>query len=391
MKVFYAKLFFHMMARDTLVGWLGTFFQLLIRLSWGVIAVPIALLLKLNSIQIGFVATSFYIGYVAASIPWGLVIDRIGPKRTIALSSSFLFITNLLLFFSPIRDYAFLVLLYLIEGLIASAIFPSAMKIVAITHSSRLTFYVALLESAAPATIILLGLISTLLLNAWKLTFLSLAIAFGLIAVLSALWISVSSKPTEMKRSFKVILDKRIALATLLRFGELWATWGTSTWIFSMLVLYRHISTSLSALFLFIYGIGQLIGILSVERLSWKIGDAKTILANILGFIVMTSLIVITPIVSLYLLEAFFLGVFSFSYRPPTDSLIMKMGGNGREATSIAFANSISQMGTMIAPSFVGLILYLTKSFVFSMLGLNVGMVISLISLILLVKWKTNY
>ncbi|MCY0860539.1 MAG: MFS transporter [Sulfolobaceae archaeon] len=379
------------MARDTLVGWLGTFFQLLIRLSWGVIAVPIALLLKLNSIQIGFVATSFYIGYVAASIPWGLVIDRIGPKRTIALSSSFLFITNLLLFFSPIRDYAFLVLLYLIEGLIASAIFPSAMKIVAITHSSRLTFYVALLESAAPATIILLGLISTLLLNAWKLTFLSLAIAFGLIAVLSALWISVSSKPTEMKRSFKVILDKRIALATLLRFGELWATWGTSTWIFSMLVLYRHISTSLSALFLFIYGIGQLIGILSVERLSWKIGDAKTILANILGFIVMTSLIVITPIVSLYLLEAFFLGVFSFSYRPPTDSLIMKMGGNGREATSIAFANSISQMGTMIAPSFVGLILYLTKSFVFSMLGLNVGMVISLISLILLVKWKTNY
>ncbi len=380
-----------MMVRDTLVGWLGTFFQLLIRLSWGVIAVPIALLLKLNSIQIGFVATSFYIGYVIASIPWGLVIDRIGPKRAIAFSSSILFITNLLLFLSPIVNYAFLVLVYLIEGLIASAIFPSAMKIVAIIHSSRLTFYVALLESAGPVTIILLGLVSTLLINVWRFTFLSLAIAFGLIAVLSSLCISVNSKPTEVKRSFKVILDKRIALATLLRFGELWATWGTSTWIFSMLVLYRHIPTSLSALFLFIYGIGQLIGILSVERLSLKIGDARTILTNILGFIVITSLIVITPIVPLYLLEAFFLGVFSFSYRPPTDSLIMKMGGNGREATSIAFANSISQIGTMIAPSFIGLILYLTKSFAFSMMGLNVGMVISLASLMLLVKWKTNY
>ncbi|QIW23891.1 MFS transporter [Sulfolobus sp. S-194] len=374
------------MIRNILLGWFGTFLQLFLRLSWGVISIPIAVLLHLNTVEIGLVATSFYIGYVISSIPWGLVIDKIGPNKAITISALILVPFNLLLFFS-LNSYVLLVVVYLIDGLVAAAIFPSAMKIVAISHSdgSKFTFYIALVESAAPITTLLLSLIATILLHLWKFVYLLMAIGFLLLGILSAK-INPNVTSTEIRKSLKIIFDKRIALSTLIRLGELWATWGTTTWIFPMLILYKDISPSLSALFLLLFGIGQLVGIISVDRLVQLVGTIKVILLNLIGFIIISLLLTISND-NLILSEAFLLGIFSFSYRPPTDSLIMKISGGGSAGTSIGYANAISQIGTMIAPTVVGLVLYLTKSFTFSMIALDIGCIISVISLIILETW----
>ncbi|AAY81426.1 MFS transporter [Sulfolobus acidocaldarius] len=376
------------MRKSVVIGWLGTFMQLLIRLSWGVIALPISILLNLNPVEVGFVASSFYIGYILFSIPWGLIIDKIGPNKAMATSSAILVPLNLILFLF-LRSYVLIVIIYLMEGIIASSIFPSAMKIIAITYagSSHLTFYVAILESAGPITILLLGAVSSFILDSWKFLFLFFAVGFSVLCLLS-LKLKVNSKSTEVKRSFSVLFNKKIILATLIRLGELWATWGTTTWIFSMLVVYRDIPVTLSASFLFLFGLGQLIGILSVESLVAVMGDKNVILINLIGFILVTLLIIITFNPYLVVAEAFLLGVFSFSYRPPTDSIIMKIGGESRAGTSIGFANAVSQLGTMIAPSLVGFVLFLTKSFAFSMFALDLGCVISIISLFLLSKLK---
>ncbi|XDF44746.1 MFS transporter [Saccharolobus solfataricus] len=369
------------MLRNIIVGWIGTFLQLFLRLSWGVISLPIALLFHLNSIQIGLVATAFYIGYVLSSIPWGLIIDRIGPSRAVEYASIILVGMNLLLFLY-LTDYTILLIAYLIEGLITASIFPSAMKIVAVSysHSSKFTFYVALVESAGPITIITLGIIASFLLHLWRFIYLAMAVSFGLIAILSH-FSRISVSGTEIKRSFRVILNRKITMATLVRLGELWSTWGTTTWIFPMLVLYRGISPTLSALFLLLFGVGQLVGILSVEKLVERFGDSNVILINLIGFIILTFLIIFSNDIDI-LPEAFLLGIFSFSYRPPTDSLIMKIAGESSAGTSIGFANAVSQIGTMIAQSFVGLVLYLTHSFSISMLALDAGCVISIVSLL---------
>lgn len=374
------------MNKNIILGWFGTFLQLFLRLSWGVISVPIAILLHLNTVEIGFVATSFYVGYVISSIPWGLVIDKIGPNKTITISALILVPLNLLLFFS-LNSYVLLVIVYLIDGIVAAAIFPSAMKIVAISHSSesKFTFYIALVESAAPITILVLSLIATILLHLWKFIYLLMAIGFLLLGIFSSK-INSNATSTEIRRSLRIIFDKRIALSTLIRLGELWATWGTTTWIFPMLVLYRDISPSLSALFLLLFGLGQLVGIINVDRLVQLVGIVKVILLNLIGFIIISLVLTISNGI-LILSEAFLLGIFSFLYRPPTDSLIMKIAGNSSAATSIGYANAVSQIGTMIAPTVIGLVLYLTKSFTFSMITLDIGCVISIISLLVLESW----
>ncbi|WP_016732179.1 MFS transporter [Saccharolobus islandicus] len=369
------------MLRNIIVSWIGTFLQLFLRLSWGVISLPIALLFHLNSIQIGLVATVFYIGYVVSSIPWGLVIDKIGPSSAVEYASILLVGMNLLLFLF-LTSYAILLVAYLIEGLITAAIFPSAMKIVAVSYSSssKFTFYVALVESAGPITIITLGIIASFLLHLWRFIYLIMAISFGLIAIFSH-FNRIDVNRTEIKRSFKIILDRKITIATIVRLGELWSTWGTTTWIFPMLVLYRNISPTLSGIFLLLFGVGQLVGILSVERLVERFGDRTVILINLIGFILLTFSIIFSNNIDI-LPEAFLLGIFSFSYRPPTDSLIMRIAGQSSAGTSIGYANAVSQIGTMIAPSFVGLTLYLTHSFSISMLALDVGCIISIISLL---------
>ncbi|AKV78525.1 ABC transporter permease [Metallosphaera sedula] len=373
-----------MVMKGTAVGWFGTFLQLTVRLSWGIIVVPISALLHLNPVQMGLVATFFYVGYVASSVPWGLMIDKVGPVKAMLIASFPLAILNLFLFFY--LSYPILLGVYLVEGLIASAIFPSAMKIVSILHSKdeRLTFYVALLETASPITILVLSLVAGLLLNFWRFFFLGMTAMFLVFAGLT-LSLRMKIESSEIRRSFRVILRREIFLATLLRLGELWATWGTTTWIFSMLVLYRHFPSTLSTLFLGLFGLGQLVGIISVEKAVKRIGDINLIFLSLVGFIIISLSIVFSPEIAV-IGEALLLGIFSFSYRPPTDSLIMKIAGSGSAATSIGYANAVSQVGTMIAQVFIGIILYLTKSFTLSVLGLDTGCAIGIASLVVLSK-----
>ncbi len=209
-----------------------------------------------------------------------------------------------------------------------------------------------------------------------------MAITFSVFS-LTALSLKIRVEPNPVRRSFTVILRKDIFLATLLRLGELWATWGTTTWIFSMLILYRGAPPGLSTVFLGLFGLGQLLGILSVERVVERLGDISVIMINLVGFIIISLLIVVSPL-TLVLVEALFLGVCSFAYRPPTDSLIMKIAGVGSAATSIGYANAVSQIGTMIAPVLVGVILSITRSFAISMFGIDTGCVVGIIALMIL-------
>ncbi len=371
------------MVRNSYVGWLGTFLQLTIRSSWGVISVPIAIILHLNSLEIGLVATSFYLGYILTSVPWGITIDKIGPERVISYCSLFLSVINVGLFLYQ-GSYALILSAYLLEGLIASGIFPSAMKILAMRYQgASLTSAVGLLDGALPVTMLLLGSTASLILSSWRYVFLMLSVGFAIIYLLTVRG-EARVQQVSPRKSITVFTDKKILFATLMRFGEMWATWGTITWIFPLLVLYRGIPTYLSGSFLLLFGLGQLLGIISVDRIARRLGDRNVILANLLGFMLLTFLMTLTGDPLVLLIEALPLGVVSFAFRPPTDALIMKLSGNGRAGTSIGFANSISQTATMIVPSFIGFVLLVTHDFTVSIMSLDIGCVISILSLFLL-------
>jgi len=333
------------------LSWTATFLQLVLRLSWGVVAVTFAYMLHMTSVEIGTVLFLFYVGYVSSSIIWGIFIDRVGPKRSIFISAllSGIFIP----FFIFVGSIYELYLLYFIEGLLTAGLFPSSVKIVS-SIERPLTPYLALLESSAPIVLLLLATLSSVILIYWK--FFYLLIFIGLILT-SFLSFFLNVKVSNSRNARKVILNKRVGKVSIIRAGELWGTWGTSSWLFPFLVLYDNMPEKISEILFILYAIGQVFSIILSGRLSRIIEDIKLVKISLILFIISTAIVSLNR--NLYFLIPFsvILGISSFMYRPPTDSIVVKIMGKENAGTSMGFANAISQIGSMIAPLFVGIVI----------------------------------
>ncbi|BBG24108.1 MFS transporter [Sulfuracidifex tepidarius] len=333
------------------LSWTATFLQLALRLSWGVVAVTFAYILHMTSVEIGTVLFLFYVGYVSSSILWGIFIDRVGPKNSIFISAllSGIFIP----FFIFVKSIYELYLLYFIEGLLTAGLFPSSVKIVS-SLERPLTPYLALLESSAPIVLLLLAIFSGIILIYWKFFYISIFIGLILTSLLSFFLNVKVSKP---KSARKVILNKRVGKVSIIRAGELWGTWGTSSWLFPFLVLYDSVPERLSEILFVLYAVGQVFSIILSGRLSRIIEDIKLVKTSLILFII--SIIIVSFIKNPYFLMpiSVILGISSFMYRPPTDSIVVKIMGKENAGTSMGFANAVSQIGSMIAPLFVGIVI----------------------------------
>ncbi|BCU69736.1 MFS transporter [Stygiolobus caldivivus] len=351
------------------LGWFATSLQLALRFSWGVVAVAFAYTLHLNSVEIGSVLFLFYLGYVTSSTPWGVFIDRVGPK--IALFISSLSSSLLIPFIPTVRDVSTLYLLYLAEGVLTAGIYPSSVKIIS-SLEKGLTRDLALLDSAAPTVMLALSLLSPLILTYWRQFFLLLSSSF---LVSSLLTLSLKVRVGPSKRSVRVVVDKKVWTVALIRLGEQWGLWGTSSWLFPFLVLYDGVGRSVSEILFVLYAAGQATSIALIRVL--KGDDVKLVELSLIAFI--ASLLVVSLTRDPYLLVpfSFTLGVSSFLCRPPTDSLVVRVVGSGSAGTSMGLANAVSQVGSMVAPLVVGLVLHLGSDVV-AIDSLALGPILSL-------------
>lgn len=121
-----------------------------------------------------------------------------------------------------------------------------------------------------------------------------------------------------------------------------------------------------------------MLSIILPGRLSRIIEDIKLVKISLILFIIST--IIVSFVRNLYFLIplSVTLGISSFMYRPPTDSIVIKIMGKENAGTSMGFANTISQIGSMIAPLFVGIIISLGNP-VLAIDGLIIGPLLSLL------------
>lgn len=363
------------MNRGFVIAWSVTFLQLSVRLGWGVVSVAVAELLRLNSVQIGLVLTLFYIGYVVSSIPWGVLIDRIGPSKSILISGTLSSAVILMLFLAS--NFLQILLLYLIAGFLTAGLFPSAMKIVSHSTQDRVHGRVALLESAAPIVLITLSAASPLIITHWRTFYLVIFLAL-LTASLSSVGLKIGGSRDARPKS--VLMNSRVAKAVVMRAGELWGSWGTSSWLLPFLVLYDGIKGVLPVLLFFTYSLGQLVSIFLASVLPKSIGEKRVIELSLAAFIACDVLAAILLKETLLLFPVFLVfGISSFLYRPPTDVLIIRIMGNENAGTSMGYANAVSQVGSMVAPIFVGLAISISP--ILGVLSLALGPLVSLIIL----------
>ena len=363
------------MDRGFIIAWSITFLQLAVRLGWGIVSVVAAELLRLSSVQIGLVLTLFYIGYVVSSIPWGILIDKAGPSRAILISGTLSSMIILLL--SLAKTYTQILLLYLMAGLLTAGLFPSAIKIVSYSGQERVHGRVALLESAAPIVLAILSAASPLIIKYWRTFYLVIFLA---LLTVSSSSITIKIRGSRNTKPRDVLISFMMAKAVVIRTGELWGTWGTSSWLLPFLALYDGLRGILPELLFFTYSIGQLISIFLASALPKLMGEKKVIKVSLIIFIIcdLSAILLLTYVLLLFPLFLIF-GASSFLYRPPTDVLIIKIMGNENAGTSTGYANAVSQVGSMVAPIFVGLAISIYP--VLGILRVALGPLLSLIML----------
>lgn len=350
------------------ISWIATFIQLTLRLSWGVIAVVFASILNLNSVEIGTVLSLFYAGYISSSVIWGFYIDYVGPKKIIFISSLLSGVVLIPILF--IRNLWGLYLVYFIEGLTTAGLFPSSMKVVSLI-SNQVTRYVSLLESSAPIVLLVVSLLSSVILDYWWYFYLVMIIVFCLISLIS---LRLRINHTPNKEIKKVIFNRKMLKTAVIRAGELWGTWGTSSWLFPFLVLYDGISRFYAEVLFFSYSLGQFISIILASRTR---NERLTVEASLITFIVLSIVIAFIRLIPVLIPIAFILGLSSFLYRPTTDSLIIKLMGRENTGKSMGLANAVSQVGSLTAPLFVGTLIYMGLPGL-AIAGLSLGPIISL-------------
>ncbi|EWG06758.1 MAG: major facilitator superfamily transporter [Candidatus Aramenus sulfurataquae] len=330
------------------LGWLLTFLQLALRLGWGVVAVVFAVSLHLTPVEIGAVLFLFYLGYTSSSVLWGAMIDKEGPRKAMFISATFSGLLLPLVFLAKNVDELYAI--YLLEGVLTAGIYPSAVKVVSASGGS-LTLYLALLDSAAPVVTLVISSLSGEILSSWTFYYVTLSLGLFLGGLLS-LSLKVSTlKSTQLR---KVLLDRRVIYVSLIRAGEQWGLWGTSSWLFPFLVLYDGVPVKLSEILFLLYGVGQFTSTLVSGLLSRTVDDVKLVKVTLAAFVALVFALPLAKEASFLIPLSFLLGVFSFIYRPPTDSLVVKVMGSRHAGTSMGFANAISQAGSMVAPLFVG-------------------------------------
>ncbi len=330
------------------LGWSLTSLQLALRLGWSVVAVALAKSLHLTSVEIGAVISLFYLGYTSSSILWGTFIDREGPGRAMLLSATLSGLLIPLVFLA--KDVSEVYALYLVEGVLTAGIYPSSVKAIS-ALGGPLTLYLAVLDSAAPVVTLAISSTSGEILVGWRLYYVFLSVGLIVGGILSS-WLKVSVVKSRHVR--KVLLDRKVLLVSLIRAGEQWGLWGTSSWLFPFLVLYDGVPVGLSELLFFLFGLGQFSSTLISGYLSRRVDDVEMVRTTLLIFSVLVVLLPFAKSPSVLTPLSFLIGVFSFIYRPPTDSLVVKVLGSGHAGTSMGLANAISQAGSMVAPLFVG-------------------------------------
>jgi len=335
--------------------WVANMIQLGLRYSWGIALPQASAQLELSGFEGGVIASSFYIGYVLTGIPSGILVDKLGTKRVAILA---LVGVGLLSFFiAASKGFPELLLAFLAAGVIAGPIFPSSLKTLSenLSPNNRATG-VGVLETVSPSAMIAAATIFPLVVGemGWRYVYTLLGTTALLVAV--AYYAGVPNTHVEQTRekpSFREgFTNRRLLLAVSVRLGGMWGIIGISAWYYyisdkvfgSFEAQLLYLSLALAAV------AGQVLGGL----VSDKHGRGGVAALGMLAFGALLALASATRDLSVSLILAPSIGFTAFFWKSGLDTYILETVQPNQRGSAAGLMNTISQVGSLVAPSAVG-------------------------------------
>ncbi|SFD38934.1 Sugar phosphate permease [Bacillus sp. OV194] len=377
--------------------WMTYMFSFVDRLSWPPVIPLASKEMGLTAAHAGSYMTAFYIGYVITQFPGGVLTDRFGYRKV--LLSSY-FIMGIFTFtMSTVHSFEQGFVFRLLAGLGSGAIFSASLAAI-FDHISPKRRGVAIgffmTATSLGVTVVNLFVPTVAAAHGWRSAF----IVAGLLPiagiVLSFFFLKESKRDHGTKKSvssmseiLNVLKNKNLILAGIAGFGGLWATWGTATWANAYLNHSLHLSLVSAGRMMAVYGMAGLLCKPLIGFVSDYV-NKKTIAfwALFLFAPVLVWFGVNTHTGILFTLTAV-LGVTAFIYSPVMTAIIGELVEERLVGTAMGLVNAIWQLGSLISPLVVGMVVDATSSYFYGFLVLAAGPLMGAI-VMLFVKIKSK-
>jgi MFS family permease len=376
--------------------WLIYFSFGMIRSSIYPLITPITQDLGLTNSQIGSILGIFLLLYVFLALPIGLIIDRIGIRKSLLAGISILSLSGILRAYAS--SYETLLLSVGLMGLVGPTISVGVPKAVAswFQGEERGTatgiYGTGMFIGTATATAITTSILMPYL-GSWRST-LGIYGVFGLLVTIIWIILGKESGPTQSSGSFsgmvqalnRIIKNREIWLVTALGFSLMLTSYGLGSWLPKLLEL-KNIDIALAGVLASIHSWFGLIGGPGYPILARKISRKYAMILSILiqGI---TIYLIGTSLGIVLILSLILYGIFSAGLFPLLFVTMMEVPEVGAEfmgvATGLWF--SVSAVGGFIGPYLVGYLLDVTGSTYWGIVALTVVVVLSLIAPLMLKK-----
>lgn len=346
------------LARLIAVLWAANMIQLGLRYSWGVALPQASAQLGLSGLEAGLIASSFYVGYVVAGVPSGILVDRLGSKRATLIG--LVGVGALSLGIAASQSFPELLATFLFSGVLAGPIFPSSLKTLSssVGRGARGTG-VGALESVSPAAMIVAATLFPPLVDrlGWREVYVAIGVAAFAVCALYAHTVGEEAGwgggLVGRPAGFGSLLRNRgLVWAVSVRLGGMWGIIGLSAWYYDFAYrLYGPFNAQILYLILASSAVvGQVVGGVVSDRRS-RAGVASVGMA--LFGLTLTLTTLLRGLIEAYALAPM-VGFTAFFWKSGLDTYILESVEPSQRGSASGFMNTVSQVGSLIAPSAVG-------------------------------------
>lgn len=362
------------------VVWAAFLFSYIDRVAWSSVAAPVGQSIGIAVSMLGAFVTAFYLGYVAANLVGGVLTDRLGGRRTLAVALLPLGLATFC--FGEVRTLSTGILVQAVMGLAAGADYSAGVKLISAwfekDRGRAMGIYVTATSLAVVAANFVVPRITAA--YGWSTAFQILGAVtclWGIVAILvirDAPTHAAAEKPTTAEL-IALLRNRNLVLLAIAGGCAWWAVVGFSAWGNALMTREHGVSPVTAGSVAACVGIGAAV---AKPMMGWVSDLAKghrryltsaTLLCYSVSLVVFAYL---NSPTQLYLLAPI-LGVVAFGYIPILMAQVTETSGRKAAGAAAGMSNAIWQLGSALSPIAVGQVYGHSHSLLSAMITLAIG------------------
>jgi ACS family glucarate transporter-like MFS transporter len=367
--------------------------------SYPVLAGPVTLELALTYTQSGLMMTIFAIFYALMQVPSGILSDKFGGGRVIALSTLVMGLSCV--GFGVSSSFATALFCRLMIGAGAGFILPASTKLLSSSFPARdLDGAMGIFGSAFGIGFIISFAAIPWILDAsnWRMGAAFTGI-FTLVVTIPCwviLWrsrprtVNLSEKAAPTGSTFEGLFSKSLVHSILINFTGLAVVVGITTW--APLYLTQSLNASLAEVgfMIAVLGVMMIVSSFAGGALTPKIGGGKVVIISMAMCVALPIVLIFTPSTFAGFLVMAAVGWAASFYVPPVFARVSLAGSREHSGAVFGVFNMLSFIGSSITPTVVGYILDTVGRYDIGFVTISVIAILGLIGSVLFERRKST-